>query len=162
MRRRAIASTVALLVAVLAFWYWPTDRRRIIAAGRELEEAISIPAAEQDLARVTRAAVLSRLLAPRFLLSDPTGLLRLDGREPALGLATRFRPPRGITVTIADLDPLFSDDGLTATSRSTVTLRQPGGEGEPDLVDTLKVETTWTKADAWQLAQVSLLRVDEP
>ena len=58
----------------------------------------------------------------------PSGRVALDGREAALGLATRLRPPRGLTVSIVDLDPAFGDDGRTATSRTTVTLREPGAE----------------------------------
>lgn len=157
MTRRVLACAVALLVAVLTFWYWPTDRRRIIAAGRELAEAISIPATEPDLARVTRAAVLSRLLAPGVRLVGPSGRAAIDGREAAIGLATRLQPPRGLTVSMTDLDPEFGGDGLTATARTTVTLREPGADGAPDQIDTRDVETTWVKTDAWQLSLVTVL-----
>lgn len=162
MRRRAVACAVALLVAGLAFWYWPTDRRRIIAAGRELAEAASIQASEPDLSRITRAARLSRLLAPGVRLIGPTGRVAIDGREPALGLATRMRPPRGLSVSIEDLDPSFAEDGRTATSRATVTLREPGFEGAADSVDVREVETTWIKGDAWQLSLVTIIDGDEP
>ena len=162
MNRRTLGYVAALLLAAAAFWYWPTDRRRIIAAGRELAEAASIPATEPDLARVTRAAVLSRLLAPDVRLVGPSGRVALDGREAALGLATRLRPPRGLTVSIVDLDPSFGDDGRTATTRTTVTLREAGAGGAPDQIDVREVEMTWTKADAWQLSLVTLLDGDSP
>lgn len=162
MRRRAIACAVALLVAVLAFWYWPTDYRRIVAAGRELARAASIPAGEPDLGRVTRAAALLRLLAPDVRLIGPTGRVVIDGREPALGLATQMRPPRGLLVSIEGLDPSFAEDGRTATSRATVTLREPGPEGGPDSVDAREVEMTWIKDDAWQLSLVTILEGDKP
>ena len=162
MRSRAIAIAVALLVAVLAFWYWPTDYRRIVASGRELAKAVSIPATEPDLARVTRAAVLSRLLAPGVRLIGPTGRVAIDGRDPALGLAMRMRPPRGLLVWIEELDPSFAEDGRTATSRATVTLREPGFEGEADSVDVRGVEMTWIRGDAWQLSLVTIIEGDEP
>lgn len=162
MNRRALGFAAATLLAAAAFWYWPTDRRRIIAAGRELAAATSIPATEPDLARVTRAAVLSRLLAPDVRLVEPSGRVAIDGREAALGLATRLRPPRGLTVSIADLDPSFADDGNTATSRTTVTLREPGPGGGPGQIDTREVETTWTKGDAWQLSLVTILDGEIP
>ena len=162
MIRRAITCAVALLVAALAFWYWPTDRRRIVAAGHELARAASIPAIEPDLARIARAAALSRLLAPGVRLIGPTGRVAIDGREPALGVATRMRPPRGLSVSIERLDPSFSEDGRTATSRATVTLREPGPDGAPDSVEVREVETTWIKADAWQLSLVTILEGDEP
>ena len=162
MNRRALGYTAAVLLAAAAFWYWPTDRRRIIAAGRELAKAVSIPATEPDLARVTRAAVLSRLLAPGVRLVGPGGRVAIDGRAAALGLATRLRPPRGLTVSIADLDPSFGDDGRMATSRTTVTLREPGTGGDPDQIDAREVEMTWTKANAWQLSLVTVLDGDPP
>lgn len=162
MNRPAMRVAAVLVVALAAFWYWPTNRRRIIAAGRALAEAASIPEREPDLARVARAAALSRLLAPGLRLIGPTGRVALDGRESALGLATSLRPPRGLTVTIADLDPSFDDDGRTATSRTTVTLREPGAGGAPDQIDAREVEVTWTKADAWQLSLVTVLDGDGP
>jgi hypothetical protein len=160
--RRTLGYVAAVLVAVAAFWYWPTDRRKIITAGHELADAVSIPATEPELARVTRAAILSRLLAPEVRLVGPSGRVGIDGREAALGLATRLRPPRGLTVSIADLDPSFSDDGNTATSRTTVTLREPGADGSADQVDARDVEMTWTRSDAWRLSLVTVLNGDEP
>lgn len=162
MSRRTLGYAVAVLVGAAAFWYWPTDRRRIIAAGRELAEAVSIPAAEPELARVTRAAILSRLLAPDVRLVGPSGRAGIDGREAALGLATRLRPPRGLTVSMTDLDPSFSDDGDTAMSRTTVTLREPGVDGAADQVDTREVEMTWTRTGAWRLSVVAVLDVNVP
>jgi hypothetical protein len=161
-KRGPVVYVLLAVVAVSAWWFWPTDRRRIIAAGRELAQAASVPSGEPDLARVTRAARLSRLLAPDVRLVGPTGRVAVDGREPALGLATRLRPPRGLTVLIEDLDPSFAEDGRTATSRATVTLREPGPEGGADSVDVREVETTWIKGDAWQLSLVTILEGDGP
>ena len=156
MRRGPVVYVLLAVVAVAAWWFWPTDRRRIIAAGRALAEAASIPASEPDLARVTRAAALSRLLTPGVRLIGPTGRVAIDGREAVLGLATRLRPPRGLTVTIGDLDPSFSDDGTTAIARTQVTLREPGAAGGPDSVDVRQVEMTWIRADVWQVSQIAV------
>ena len=160
MNRQGVGYAAAVVLAVVALWYWPTDRRRIIAAGRELAEAASIPATEPDLARVTRAAVLSRLLAPDVRLVDASGGVPIDGREAAVGLATRLRPPRGLSVSIADLDPSFGDDGRTATARTTVTLREPGVDGGPEQIDARDVEMTWTKTESWELSMVTILDDD--
>jgi hypothetical protein len=162
MNRRAAGYAAVVVLAVAAFWYWPTDRRRIIAAGRELAAAASIPATEPDLTRVTRAAVLSRLLAPDVRLVEPGGRTAINGRDAAIGLATRLRPPRGLSVSIADLDPSFGEDGRTATARTTVTLRERGADGGPDSVEAWAVETTWTKGDAWQLSLVTIIQDPEP
>jgi hypothetical protein len=81
MSRRVITVAGVLVVAIAAWWLWPTDRRRIIAAGRELAQAASIPANEPDLARVTRAATLSRMLAPDVRLLGPRVWPRASGRR---------------------------------------------------------------------------------
>lgn len=157
MIRRPYAFGAVLLLVLAAWWYWPTDRRRIVAAAQELARAASIPENEQDLARVTRAAVLSRLLAPDVRLIGPRGRAGIDGRDAALGLATRMRPPRGLTVTIGEVDPAFGDDGLTAVARTVVTLREPGADGAPESIDVREVELTWVKTDVWQLSQVAVV-----
>jgi hypothetical protein len=63
-------------------------------------------------------------------------------------------------VSIEDLDPSFSEDGTTATSRTVVTLREPAADGGADSVDEREVETTWIKGNSWQLSQVAVLTAD--
>ena len=88
-------------------------------------------------------------------------MLPLTGGSRRLGWPRGLRPPRGLSVSIEDLDPSFADDGRTATSRATVTLREPGPEGGADSMDVREVETTWIKGDAWQLSLVTILEGDE-
>ena len=118
MTRRVVVAGIVVLVAVAAWWWWPTDRRRIIAATQALAETVSVPSSEPDLARVTRAARLSRLLAPDFRLVDAQGRIVVDGRDTAIGFATKLQPPRGLQVSVGELDLEIEADGLTARARS--------------------------------------------
>jgi hypothetical protein len=99
-----------------AIWWWPTDRRRIVAATRQLAETISMPPSEPELVRVTRAARLSRLLAADFQLLDARGRILVDGRDAAIGLATKLQPPRGLQVSVGELD--LEIDGGSGTARA--------------------------------------------
>lgn len=157
--RLAVPGVIALAVA--AWWFWPTDTRRIVAATTQLAEAASIPKSEPDLARVARAAALSRLLAVDVRLVGSSGRTVIEGREAALGLATRLRPPQGLEVSVGEVAVVVDDGGRTATAHTVVTLREPGADGAPDGLDVRPVTMGWTKAERWQLSQVTVLEGDE-
>ena len=156
MNRRTLVAAIAVFVAVAAWWWWPTDRRRIIAATRELAETMSIPSSEPELARVTRAARLSRLLAPDFRLVDARGRTVVDGRDTAIGFATKLQPPRGLQVSVGELDLEIDADGRTARARAVVTMREPGADGTTESTDSRAVVLGWTKASAWALSATTL------
>jgi hypothetical protein len=153
--RTRILSAVLVLLVVAAVWWWPTDRRRIAAASGELAEAMSIPPSEPDLARVARVARLSRLLAPDFrLVNSPGGRAIVESRDATIGLAAKLRPPRGVQVTVGDLD--LEIDGATARARTVVTLREPGANGSTESTQSRMVALGWTKDDTWTLSEVSI------
>src|SRR5262245_27160173 len=104
MSRKALVAVIAAVAAAAAWWWWPTDRSRIVAAARELAETVSVPPSEPDLARVTRAARLSRLLTRDFRLVDSRGRTVVDGRDAAIGFATKLQPPRGLQVSVGELE----------------------------------------------------------
>ena len=156
MNRRALVAAIAVLVAVAAWWWWPTDRRRIIAAAQELAETVSIPTSEPELARVTRAAVLSRLLAQDFRLVDARGRIVVDGRDTAIGFATRLQPPRGLEVSVGELDLEIDADGRTAQARTVVTMREPAVDGSAESTDSRAVLLVWTRGNAWALSGMTL------
>ena len=157
MRGWILTGAIAIALAA-AIWWWPTDRRRIVAATRQLAETISMPPSEPELVRVTRAARLSRLLAADFQLLDARGRILVDGRDAAIGLATKLQPPRGLQVSVGELDLEIDGGSGTARAHTLITLREPGAAGSPDSVETRAVVLNWTRGDAWAL---SSLTVDE-
>jgi hypothetical protein len=157
MRRGYLLVASVLAAAALGWWYWTNDARRIIAASLGIAAAASIPANEPDLARVSRTAQLSRLLASNVRLVGPVGEEFLTGREAVLGLAALLRPARGLQVSVGDIDVDVHDDGVTATARTTVTLREPPeGEGPP-VEDVRSVSMEWTEGDSWTLSTLTVL-----
>jgi hypothetical protein len=152
--RTVVAASV---VALTAWWFWPTDTRRIVGATRELAEAASIPVSEPDLARVTRAAALARLLDQNVQLVVPSGRSAVEGRDAALALATRLRPPLGLKVSVGDVEVALNPDGATATSQTVVTLAEPGEAGAPETRDVRIVTMDWVKSEGWHLAKLTVL-----
>lgn len=156
-----LTAPAVVAVAAAAWWFWPTDTRRIAAATSQLAEAASIPKNEPDLSRVTRAATLSRLLAADVRLVGPSGRAVVEGRDAALGLATRLRPPQGLSVSVGEVEVVVDADGRTATSRTVVTLREPGADGAPDTVDARAVAMSWARNDQWQVTEVTVTEGEE-
>ena len=156
MNRKGLLAGIAVLVLAAAWWWWPTDRNRIVAASQELAETVSVPPSEPDLARVTRAARLSRLLTQDFRLVDPQGRTVVDGRDAAIGFATKLQPPRGLQVSVGELEPEIASDGLTARARTVITLREPGEGDGPESAESRTVLLDWTKGEAWALATLTL------
>ena len=155
MNGRTLAAMIVLVVAA-AIWWWPTDRRRIVAATQQLAETMSMPSSEPELARVTRAATLSRLLASGFRLVDARGRILVDGRDTAIGFATKLQPPRGLQVSVGELELEIDGAGGTARAQTVLTLREPGAAGSPDSVETRAVVLDWTRGDAWALSSVTI------
>ena len=125
-------------------------------------EAVSIPAGEPDLAGSREPPRC------RDCLRRASGWSVQRVAWPSTGASRRWVWPRGCGRHAASRyrsrisDPSFADDGRTATSRTTVTLREPGAEGGADSVDAREVEMTWTRGDAWQLSLVTILEGEDP
>ena len=156
MNRKGLLAGTAMLVFAAAWWWWPTDRSRIVAASQELAETVSVPPSEPDLARVTRAARLSRLLTRDFRLVDPQGRTVVDGRDAAIGFATKLQPPRGLQVSVGELDLEIASDGRAARARTVITLREPGEGGGPESVESHTALLDWTKGEVWALSALTL------
>ena len=151
-----ILTAVFVVVVAAAIWWWPTDRRRIVAATQQLAETMSMPSSEPELARVTRATRLSRLLASDFRLIGPRGRILVDGRDTAIGFATKLQPPRGLQVSVGELELEIDGAAGTARAHTVITLREPGAAGSPESVETRAVVLDWIRGDAWALSSVTL------
>ena len=57
MNRRALGYAALVLLAAAAFWYWPTDRRRIIAAATGSAHAFGTSAPRQTSSAGTNTYV---------------------------------------------------------------------------------------------------------
>lgn len=104
----------AVLLAVVAWSYWPTEERAVRARVTTLVEALSGEAGESDLQRIARAATLASALTPDVIVALDNDR-QLHGRESVLGVARQWMQTRGDTqVSLDDLDVAVGAGGATA------------------------------------------------
>ena len=108
----------ALLIAGLAYRYWPSDERDVRRHLIHLAEALSLPGTETDVARLTRVAVIREYFAPdvRVVVDGH----EIVSREALIGRLTAWTPPPGgFTVEFVDETLTLAEDRSTA--RITLT-----------------------------------------
>lgn len=138
---------IGAVVALAAWWAWPSDRARVRETLDRLAEAASAPSGDAPLAAVGRAARLSALLAPdvRISLGEPG--LQLEGRDAALAAATRLAAALApLDVTIAGAD--ITVQHTVAHARVTVQVATPSRpaqryDGEELVIDLSKRSSDW-------------------
>src|SRR5438046_1536199 len=101
---------LALMIAGVAYRYWPGDERDIRRHLSNLAEALSVPlAAESDEEHLTRLAALREYF-------DPDVRVRLDDREltsrdGVMAELMRFQPPAGgMAVEFLNITKALADD----------------------------------------------------
>src|SRR6266446_2174509 len=115
------AVLLALMIAGVAYRYWPGDERDIGRHLSNLAEALSFPLAESDEEHLTRLAALREYF-------DPDVRVRLDDREltsrdAVMRELTRFQPPTGgLGVEFVNITTALAADQQTAAVTLTVRL----------------------------------------
>jgi hypothetical protein len=118
------AVLLAIMVAGIVYRYWPSDEREIRRHLSNLAEALSVPGAESDVARLTRIAATREYFAPDVRIR--VGSEQIGSRDALIAAIGRWTPPPGgvavefvdVTVALAD-DHSYADVTLTAKVAST-------------------------------------------
>jgi hypothetical protein len=111
---------LALLVAGIAYRYWPSDDREVRRHLVHLAEALSVPGKDSEVERITRYTVLGEYFAPDVqIVVDGR---RIVSREALIDALTAWQPPPGgFTVEFVNETVTLSDD--RASARITLTAR---------------------------------------
>lgn len=120
---------LAIMLAGLAYRYWPSDEREIRRHLSNLAEALSAPGAESEVARITRIAAMREYFAPDVRIR--VGAEQIVSRDALIAAIGRLSPPPGgVAVEFADVTVLLADDhasaDVTLTARVASTDRQTG------------------------------------
>jgi hypothetical protein len=150
----AIASVVfVLLVAGIAYRYWPSDERHVRRHLIQLAEALSVPGVETEVARLTRVAVLREFFAPDVVVV-------VDGREIVSGdvliatIVTSPPPPGGFSVEFVDETIALAPDRVTAHITLTARVLSRDLATGQALVDARDLTVAMTKAGGdWVIAR---------
>ena len=154
------AILLAVMVAGIAYRYWPSDERSIRRHLSNLAEALSFPLAESTEERITRLAVLREYF-------DPNVRVKLDdrdltsSRDEIIELLSRFQaPPGGVNVEFVDILVHLADDHETATVTLTAKMSSTNDKGVSMLEERL-ADVSMKNADGdWVIASAVLRPVE--
>jgi hypothetical protein len=143
---------VAAMFAILAFYFsyqfWFNPARAVKRQLGEVAAVLSVPAGEQDIARLARFAKLRRLLAEDLRVR--VGDRDAPSRDAILAAVANFRPPPG-GIDVQFVDTKITLDSDTAAHADThvelTTFDQRNGQPTVDAVDA-KV-TLEKREDRW-------------
>jgi hypothetical protein len=156
MRRGAIG-----IILVAAIGCGDSDERAIRNQMSAIAEALTVPANDGELGRVTRLAAMRSVLAPEITISTgaggrPGGQVPQEvvGRDAVLALAGRWAPPPGgVTVEFVDMEVTLDDSRVNA--QVYCTARVSSGSKERPLVDARELTAAFTKIDGmWLITSV--------
>lgn len=137
------------------------DERAIKNQMSAIAQALTVPASEGELGRITRIASLRAALAENIQLSTGASVRpgaqippELVGRDAVLGLAARWSPPAaGVNVEFVDVQVTLDDGGSTA--QVYCTAQATSGPPEQPIVDARELTVGFTKVDGeWLVSSV--------
>jgi hypothetical protein len=163
---RWAGSAVVLLIALVAGYYWWTkDERAIRSQLQSIADALTVSPDEGDLGRITRVAMLGKVLAPEIRVSvvppqdaapglaQPTGP-EIVGRDSVLAMVSRWNPPPGGVevefeeVAIAIDRSAARVDGVARVASRANASGEPVVESLDLLVEFEKIDGVWLVTSA--------------
>ncbi len=122
-RRTVVLLAVLAILGAFGWWLFPSDARRVRARFHALATLVSVPATEQDLARLARARSFGAMLATDIAVTFDEGAPPLNGREAFVLLVARPAGVEGgIKVELADVTVQVGPGGEEATSAARARL----------------------------------------
>jgi hypothetical protein len=163
--RRGVMLLLLVALGTAAYWFWPSEERRVRTRLEALAEAVSVPADEGDLARFARAQRFRGWLREDVRLEfERAEWPPVTGRDAVAALVARRWPqaPGGLRVELQDLVIGVSGDRNSADARFTVRLVSLRPDEEPTTLDGRMVSVTLAKSDGeWLVASARVLRGDD-
>ncbi len=158
-----IAAAVLIAIAATAYFFLPTEERRIRSQLTALADTLSVPRGEAELARLARAAHVRRFFSEDAVLrlaQDEGNEVR--GRDTIAALAVRGGAlGDGATVEILRMRVTVAQAG-TADVRleGRVVSHDPGGQRS--LIDARMVALTMQKIEGtWLISNARVMTADD-
>ncbi len=159
-------SGLVRLVALLAlaailgglFFWWRSDRRRIVVQFEELQSALAKSGSEGTLDRLAHAREIAALFADGFVILAQPYEGTIEDRQQLMAIVDRYRESAE-TISVSDsevevtLRPNATAD-MTAVVEA-VGLR-PGGPGR----ERLRIRVAWREdSGVWRIQELEVLEV---
>jgi hypothetical protein len=152
-----VAAVFAALTGYFVYQWWFNPNRVVKARLGDIAEALSIPADEPDLGRVTRLARLRKLASTDVHVRIGKSGPDLMSRDEVLGAINAFRSPAGgWNVDFVDADVLVnSDDTARAYVTADVTTRDP--QTGSQTLDSREVTFSFVRQDGeWLVSEAEV------
>jgi hypothetical protein len=131
MSRNAIA-IASVVLAGLAFRFWPSDERFIRRRLNAVAGTLTVPENDSELGRVSRVAELRKYVAEDVRLRS--GGQEIVSRDVLLAFLVAFTPPPGgFSVELLDTQVTVAADGLTAQVYTDVKITSHDTTGAPTI-----------------------------
>jgi hypothetical protein len=119
---------LAIMLAGIAYRYWPNDERDIRRHLSNLAETLSVPGAETEVLRLTRIAAMREYFAPDVRVH--VGAEEIVSRDALIAAIGRLSPPSGVAVEFVDVTVALAEDhssaDVTLTAKVSSTDRRTG------------------------------------
>jgi hypothetical protein len=120
---------LGIMLAGVAYRYWPSDEREIRRHLSNLAEALSVPGAETEVVHMTRMAAMREYFAPDVRIR--VGAEEIVSRDALIAVIGRLpTPPGGVAVEFVDVTVALAEDhssaDVTLTAKVFSTDRQTG------------------------------------
>jgi len=147
----------AALTGYFVYQWWFNPNRMVKARLGDIATALTIPAGEAELGRITRLAQLRKFATEDVHVRVGRNGLDLTSRDAVLGAVSAFAPPPGDwNVDFVDADVLVnSDETARAFVTADVTARDP--ESGKQTLDSRDVTFSFVRRDGeWLVSEAEV------
>jgi hypothetical protein len=152
-----VVAVFAALTGYFVYQWWFNPNRMVKARLGDIAAALTVPANEAELARVTRLAQLRKLATTAVHVRVGTSGPDLTSRDAVLGALSAFRAPAGgWNVDFVDADVRVNSD---ATARAYVTADATTRDPETgrQTLDSREVTFSFVKQDGeWMVSEAEV------
>jgi len=150
-----VCAVFGLLFFYLGYQWWFNPSRALKRQMGEIAAVLSVPAGEQDVARISRLAQLRRHLAADIRIR--AGAAEVSSRDAILAAVNAWTPPAGgVDVQFVDTQ-VFIDSESTARAYMSVEVATPDPRGGQPSVDRQDTSVHLEKRDGqWAITTVDV------
>lgn len=155
---RLIALVLLSAILVALFFWWTSDRRRIVAQFEALQEALEKSGEEGTFDRLGHARGVSEVFADGFVILAQPYEGTIADRQQLMAIVDRYRASaERISVSDSDVEVQLRPN---ATADMTAVVEavgmRPGGPGR----ERLRIRVAWREdAGVWRIQELEVLEV---
>lgn len=151
-----VSLVLLVMIAFGVYYWWPSPERAIKNRLGELAGALSVPANDGDLGRVTRVAKLRHYFAEDVRVRAGASGPEITSRDALLGIMGGWTPPPGgWTVEFVDVHVALGQESTTAQVHLTAKVSGHDPRTSEPTLDAREATLTMAKRDGdWVVATV--------